>query len=121
MTQRNADSLPTAAVISVLLAAMVIFQPMNLDAQESSPTPGQRVVLITGSTGGLGRETARALARRGDHVIIHGRNVERAQELLAAIRAEGRGSARFYRADLASLSDTRRLANSILSDYERLE
>ena len=71
-------------------------------ATEKGPMPGQRVILVTGSTGGLGRETALALAASGDHVILHGRNVERAEEVLAAIDANGNGSASFYRADLAS-------------------
>ena len=39
--------------------------------------PEQRVVLVTGSTGGLGRETAIALTSQGDHVIVHGRNIVR--------------------------------------------
>jgi NAD(P)-dependent dehydrogenase (short-subunit alcohol dehydrogenase family) len=79
------------------------------------------VVLVTGSTGGLGRETAKALARQGDHVIIHGRNVERGEELVAEITAESNGSARFYRADFASLSEIRALGEAILSDYDRLD
>ena len=85
------------------------------------PIPGQRVVLVTGSTGGLGREAAKMLALQGDHVIIHGRNVERGEELVAEITAEGNGSARFYRADFASLSETRALGEAILRDYDRLD
>jgi NAD(P)-dependent dehydrogenase (short-subunit alcohol dehydrogenase family) len=90
-------------------------------AGETAPQPGQRVVLITGSTGGLGRETARALASAGDHVIIHGRNEDRGRALVAQITAEGKGSARFYRADFASLEQIRNLALAILADYDRLD
>jgi NAD(P)-dependent dehydrogenase (short-subunit alcohol dehydrogenase family) len=90
-------------------------------ARDSAPSSGQRVVLITGSTGGLGRETARALARQGDHVIIHGRNEERGKGLVSEIEAEVRGSARFYRADFGSLREVRNLANAIIEDYERLD
>lgn len=32
-------------------------------------------VLVTGSTSGIGRETALELARLGMHVIVHGRDV----------------------------------------------
>ena len=81
----------------------------------------RRVVLITGSTGGLGRETARALAAQGNHVIVHGRDVERGEALVAEIDAEGNGSARFYRADFGSLAQVRGLAEAILSDYDRLD
>lgn len=93
----------------------------NASLQESTPVAGQRVVLVTGSTGGLGRETALALARQGDHVIVHGRNVERGEALVAEISAGGKGSARFYRADFASLHEIRNLGTAILGDYDRLD
>jgi NAD(P)-dependent dehydrogenase (short-subunit alcohol dehydrogenase family) len=95
--------------------------PWALCAQEALPSSGQRVILITGSTGGLGRETALALAQAGDHVIIHGRNIQRAEEVLQKIEEDGNGSARFYRADFASLEETKGLAASILADYDRLD
>jgi NAD(P)-dependent dehydrogenase (short-subunit alcohol dehydrogenase family) len=107
--------------IAVFIGTCLIMWSVGISAQESVPVPGQRVVLVTGSTGGLGRETAKALARQGDHVIIHGRNVERAEDLVAEIAAEGNGSARFYRADFASLSEIRALGEAILNDYDRLD
>jgi NAD(P)-dependent dehydrogenase (short-subunit alcohol dehydrogenase family) len=84
------------------------------------PGPGQRVVLVTGSTGGLGREVARRLAADGDHVIVHGRDLQRGSELVAEIQEEGRGSARFYAADFASFTEVRALARAIRRDYDRL-
>jgi NAD(P)-dependent dehydrogenase (short-subunit alcohol dehydrogenase family) len=83
--------------------------------------PDQQVILVTGSTDGLGREVARRLAAGGAHVIVHGRNVERGQALVAEIEAGGSGSARFLPADLASLDAVRSLAETILSDYDRLD
>jgi NAD(P)-dependent dehydrogenase (short-subunit alcohol dehydrogenase family) len=87
----------------------------------AAPTASQRIALVTGSTDGLGREVARRLAAGGAHVIVHGRNVERGQTLVAEIAAGGKGSARFYRADLASLAEVRRLAGEIRRDYTRLD
>lgn len=106
--------------MAVLSAASLIVASGSAGAQELIPKPGQRVVLITGSTGGLGRETALALARDGDHVIVHGRNEERGNALVAEINSAGKGSARFYRADFGSLDEVRDLATSVLADYERL-
>jgi len=103
------------------IAALLVLFPIAPIADEAAPVPGQRVVFITGSTGGLGRETALALAHGGDHVILHGRNTDRARELMARIEADGNGSARFYKADLSSLDETKDLASAILSDYERLD
>lgn len=79
------------------------------------------MVLITGSTDGLGREVALRIAATGAHVLIHGRNEERGAEVVAAIEEEGRGSAQFYRADLADLGQVRRLAEAVLADHDRLD
>ncbi len=83
--------------------------------------PGQQVVLITGATSGLGREVALRLAAGGAHVIVHGRDSARGQEVVREIASEGKGSARFYAADLASTAQVRELARAILRDYERLD
>lgn len=84
-------------------------------------TPDRQVALVTGSTDGLGREVARRLASGGAHVVVHGRNRERGMQVVAEIEREGRGSARFYQADLASLEAVRGFANAILRDYDRLD
>jgi NAD(P)-dependent dehydrogenase (short-subunit alcohol dehydrogenase family) len=109
------------ALAAALLAGIVPGLTVLAGAQETTPMERSRIVLVTGSTGGLGRETARTLARRGDHVIVHGRNVERGEALVAEIEAEGRGSARFYPADFGSLAEVRQLAEVIAEDYDRLD
>ncbi|HSL69991.1 MAG TPA: SDR family NAD(P)-dependent oxidoreductase, partial [Longimicrobiales bacterium] len=83
-----------------------------------TPAP---IILITGSTDGLGREVARRLAATGAHIIVHGRNAERGRALVEEIERGGKGSARFYTADLASLEQVRKFAATILEDYERLD
>jgi NAD(P)-dependent dehydrogenase (short-subunit alcohol dehydrogenase family) len=102
------------AVVPVLAAGATTPDPPS-DAQES------RVVLVTGSTSGLGREVALRLAADGAHVIVHGRNRERGMEVVAEIEAAGHGSARFYQADLASFAQVREFGTSILNDYDRLD
>jgi NAD(P)-dependent dehydrogenase (short-subunit alcohol dehydrogenase family) len=85
------------------------------------PAEGQQVVLVTGSTDGLGAEVARRLAARGAHVIVHGRNRERGAALVAEIERAGQGSAAFYAADLADLAAVHDFADAILRDYDRLD
>jgi len=96
---------------------------MNAPAQAAASAqvaPGRQIALVTGSTDGLGRDVAIRIAATGAHVIIHGRNAERGAEVVAQIQKEGKGSARFYAADLASLATVREFAQKILRDYDRL-
>jgi NAD(P)-dependent dehydrogenase (short-subunit alcohol dehydrogenase family) len=79
------------------------------------------MIFITGSTDGLGRELALRLAGEGAHLVIHGRNVERGNEVVDAALSEGAASARFYAADFASLDEVRELARAVRADYERLD
>ncbi|WP_370964482.1 SDR family NAD(P)-dependent oxidoreductase [Amycolatopsis sp. cg9] len=68
-----------------------------------------KTALITGSTTGIGRATAYALAARGANVVVTGRDAQRGQEVVQKIQAEG-GSARFAAADLTNPDDVARLA-----------
>ena len=65
--------------------------------------------LITGATSGIGRATAVRLARRGAHVLVSGRDPERGEAAVDAIRAAG-GKADFIAADLADADSVRALA-----------
>src|SRR6476661_1686773 len=64
------------------------------------------LVLITGSSQGLGRSTAEELLRRGHRVVVHARNQDRATAL-AGLTAQG---ADLVVGDLASQQQTRELA-----------
>ena len=79
-----------------------------------------KTVFITGSTDGVGRYVAAQLAASGAKVLIHGRDGARGQALLDEINAEG-GEGVFYRADLSSLAEVRRLADAVLADHKRLD
>jgi NAD(P)-dependent dehydrogenase (short-subunit alcohol dehydrogenase family) len=102
-----------------LLAALALATPGGAHAQAERQE--RQVILVTGSTGGLGREVALRLAAGGAHVIIHGRNAERGREVVEEIEKAGVGSARFYAADLGSFAEVRRLAEEIRRDYDRLD
>ncbi|MFP3947874.1 MAG: SDR family NAD(P)-dependent oxidoreductase [Longimicrobiales bacterium] len=91
------------------------------DTEEAAQQAGDRVILVTGSTSGLGREVALRLAEEGAHIIVHGRNEERGREVVRQIEEETPGSAAFYRADLASNAEINELADRILEDYDRLD
>jgi NAD(P)-dependent dehydrogenase (short-subunit alcohol dehydrogenase family) len=79
-----------------------------------------KIVLVTGSTDGVGRLVARRLADQGARVLIHGRNGDRGKELLEQIWAT-RGSAVFLPADFSSLNEVRRLAAVVRQECDRLD
>ena len=116
---RSGGSPWMAAAAGGLLAALAL---VGADAGHGQAERQERqVILVTGSTGGLGREVALRLAATGAHVIIHGRNAERGREVVEEISKAGVGSARFYAADLGSFAEARRLAEEIRRDYDRLD
>lgn len=81
-----------------------------------------RAAVVTGANGGLGLETARALARAGAHVVMAARNQERAAEALEQIRAGLPGaSLTVIPLDLGSLASVRSAAEQILSAHETLD
>lgn len=68
------------------------------------------IILVTGATDGIGRETARELTRRGARVLVHGRNPGRVADTVAELRSLGGAPPEPVVADLASLAAVRAMA-----------
>ena len=69
------------------------------------PSQVGRTAVVTGATGGLGYETALALAKAGSEVILTGRDDQKGRSALEKIRREVTGvRATYERLDLASLA-----------------
>jgi NAD(P)-dependent dehydrogenase (short-subunit alcohol dehydrogenase family) len=78
--------------------------------------------MVTGSTDGVGKLVAKRLAAAGARVLLHGRNAEKGEAVLAEIRRESpKAEFAFYRADLASLDEVRVLAAEVLANQARLD
>ena len=81
----------------------------------------RRVVLVTGSTDGIGRATARALAAGGAEVILHGRSKPKVEAALAGLTAELPGATLHgVSFDLGSLEAVRRGAAQLLERHPDL-
>jgi NAD(P)-dependent dehydrogenase (short-subunit alcohol dehydrogenase family) len=82
----------------------------------------EAVILVTGSTDGLGKSTARDLAAAGATVLLHGRDPERGDAAVREIHEEtDNDRLHYYVADFSSLEEVRRLAHEVTADYDRLD
>lgn len=82
---------------------------------ENKELSGQ--ALVTGSNGGIGKQTALGLARIGFDVYVHGRDEEAGKEVVEEIEEIGQ-SARFFRSDFADQEDVREFAEEVVDACE---
>jgi 2,5-dichloro-2,5-cyclohexadiene-1,4-diol dehydrogenase 1 len=75
-----------------------------------------RVIIITGATGGIGSATARLLAARGAYVVLADTNEPAGAELAASIHSGG-GRAVFVRTDVSCEEDVKALVDAALSTF----
>jgi 3-oxoacyl-[acyl-carrier protein] reductase len=84
------------------------------------PDLAGKTVLITGSSKALGAETARAFAREGARVVVHGRDQQGIARVADAIRADG-GDCVGLAADLAQADQIEGLRIAIKQHYGDLD
>lgn len=75
-----------------------------------------KVAIITGSTSGMGRDTAYLFAEEGAKVVVTGRNEERAREVVDTIRQRG-GQASYVIVDMADLDQVRKIHEHCMEEY----
>jgi NAD(P)-dependent dehydrogenase (short-subunit alcohol dehydrogenase family) len=82
----------------------------------------QKTILVTGSTDGIGLETVRMLVLQGHHVLLHGRNpakLEEVQRTLSGLTDGGRVES--YVADLSSMAEVEALARAVAKQHASLD
>lgn len=82
----------------------------------------QKIILITGSTDGIGLETAKTLVSLGHHVLLHGRNPAKLAEVertLSALPDGGRVES--YVSDLSHMADVEALAKAVTKQHEKID
>lgn len=81
-----------------------------------------KICLITGGTGGIGRQTGLELAKRGATVVLVGRNEERGAAAVETIQQQtGNADVMFLKYDLAAQHNVHALAAEFLGCYDRLD
>ncbi|XP_038061001.1 retinol dehydrogenase 12-like [Patiria miniata] len=81
-----------------------------------------KTVVITGANSGIGKETAKDMARRGARVIIACRDLPKAEAAASEIRtATGNNKVTVRKLDLASLASVRECAKKIKAEVKKLD
>ena len=81
-----------------------------------------KIVLITGSSSGIGLETAKALAGMGAEILLAARSEDKLKEAVATIKAAtGNDKLKYYTVNFSSQKSIRALAEKIKKDYAKLD
>ncbi|XP_072884732.1 retinol dehydrogenase 11-like [Hemitrygon akajei] len=81
-----------------------------------------KTVIITGANSGIGKETARELARRGARVIMACRDTQRSEEVAKELRAStGNEQVLVSRLDLASIQSVHSFAREIAETESKID
>lgn len=81
-----------------------------------------KIVLITGATSGIGKQTALALAKMGAQVVITGRGKQSGEQAVAEIKsASGNPNVDLLLADLSAQKNIHSLAGQFKARHERLD
>ncbi len=79
-------------------------------------------IMITGSTDGLGLETAKVLAAQNHDLLLHGRSEAKLAEAQRQVAAQGgTGSIELFQADLSSLDEVATLAANVAAQHDHLD
>lgn len=86
---------------------------MTIDSQK-------KVALVTGSSRGLGRETAKLLAQKGYQIILHGRDPIQLEKTRLAFLEQGINAGAFA-ADVTRVDEVKAMISWIKENYGRLD
>lgn len=79
-----------------------------------------KVAIITGSTSGIGEETAKLFANEGASVVIVGRRQDRGEKVVETIRQNG-GNAIFVKTDVTKNEDLKNMVDKTLAVFQQVD
>jgi 3-oxoacyl-[acyl-carrier protein] reductase len=94
---------------------------MSTGAQGLTIQLGGRVALVTGSTRGIGRAVATALATAGARVAVTGRDLSKAQEAAVEMAAATGADVRGFAADVSDVAQATALVEAVEKEFGSLD
>jgi NAD(P)-dependent dehydrogenase (short-subunit alcohol dehydrogenase family) len=122
MIPRCASSAPRRflCLCCCLLQLLLLLQKRAAGLSVSSSK--SKFALVTGSTDGIGQNTATRLAQAGYSVFVHGRNQERvAASVSRIIETSGNSNVQGFTADISSLAGMRKLTGDVARTTDKLD
>lgn len=82
----------------------------------------EKNVLITGSTDGIGKQTAIDLAEMAAHVVVHGRNKDKASLAAEEVKQKAGGAnVEYVVGDLSSMEQIRKMSEDIHHRFDKID
>lgn len=81
-----------------------------------------KVILITGATDGIGKQTALELAQMGAQILVHGRDLDKTAKTCEELKLQTDNDAIFgFVADFADLNQVRKLVREVTNRFDHLD
>lgn len=78
----------------------------------------EKVAVVTGATGGMGREVVKLLDNEGVNLILVSRTENELQNLIKSLKGKNN---KYYVCDLSNLEETQRVAKEIAGDFKNID
>lgn len=79
-----------------------------------------KTAVITGGTSGMGEACAKRFAKAGAYVVVAGRNDERGEKIVEAIRGDN-GEAVYCHTDVSDEEEVKRLIDKAVETYKKID